>query len=219
MTPTLTQMQTWFDEFNANVFNNEFPRVKITFNNTRWQLGQFYWGNGRGIGIKISLFWERTEEQYRNCLLHEMCHLYCFYRGWLHEGHGDRWKDIADYAYRKTGLYIQPCNDTSGWIPSAKNNIPSIIVDLDYGDHHFLVRTTKNILQYNYVTDANGKIRSHARSYRVVISYDPLFQRFQRSRSIRRGYRYDKADYEKTIKQILDNGTEVKDLKDLFGKA
>lgn len=72
MTPTLTQVTEWFAEFNRSVFNEQLPSVRIRFNNTRCQLGQFYWGNGRGIGIKISLYWDRTEEQFRRCLLHEM---------------------------------------------------------------------------------------------------------------------------------------------------
>lgn len=68
MTPTLTQVTEWFAEFNRSVFNEQLPSVRIRFNNTRCQLGQFYWGNGRGIGIKISLYWDRTEEQFRRCL-------------------------------------------------------------------------------------------------------------------------------------------------------
>ena len=122
MTPTLTQMQTWFDEFNTKVFKDELPKVKISFNNTRRQLGQFYWGPTRGIGIKISLFYDRTEEQFRNCLLHEMCHLFCYNRGWIHEGHGDRWKTIAGHAYCETGLNIQRCEDIKGWVPAGAAN-------------------------------------------------------------------------------------------------
>lgn len=228
MTPTLTQLSAWFDEFNHSVFNDTLPKVKITFNNTRRQLGQFYWGRGRGIGIKISLFWERTEEQYRNCLLHEMCHLYCYNCGWIGEGHGDRWKNIANYAYRKTGLYIQRCEDINGWVPAgeanqnkleavkAKRLAPAIILDLDYGDHHFLVKTTKKVLQSNDSTNWDCKIKTSAKSYRVVLSDAPLFVRYQTSRSIHRGYRYSTKEYELTAKPHLDKGIEVDDLRKLF---
>ena len=117
MKPTLALMTDWFGELNRSVFGGELPAVKLAFNNTRRQLGQFYWGGGRGLGIKISLYWDRTEDQYRNCLLHEMCHLYCYNCGWIHEGHGKRWKMIADYASRKTGLHIRRCEDITGWVP------------------------------------------------------------------------------------------------------
>ena len=228
MTPTLTQMQTWFDEFNHSVFNDTLPNVKISFNNTRHHLGQFYCGGGRGIGIKISLFWDRTEEQYRNCLLHEMCHLYCYNKGWLKERHGRRWQDIAAYAYRKTGLYIQRCEDTTGWEPAGttnkkklkavvdKNNAPAILLDLCYPNRHFIVKTTKKVLQSNESTDFNCVVKTTAQSYKVFISDAPLFTRFQTSRSIRWGYSYENWQYEKDIKPLLDKAVEVDNLRILF---
>lgn len=227
MTPTLTQMQTWFKEFNEQVFRNELPTVKISFNNTRRQLGQFYWGNGRGIGIKISLFWDRNEEQYRNCLLHEMCHLYCYHQGWLHEGHGSRWKQVAAYATRKTGLKIQRCENIQGWevasgneekmqTVKAKKEAPAVLVDLDYGKYHFVVKTTTKVLQSNDSTDWDCKLKTSAKSWRVVISDAPLFRRYQTSRSIHRGYRYEPFEYEKNIKPLLDKGIEVDSLRALF---
>ena len=224
----MTQMLGWFDEFNKQVFNNELPKVRITFNNTRRMLGQFYWGNGRGIGIKISLFWDRTVDEFRNTLLHEMCHLYCYNKGWIREGHGARWKAIANYAYRKTGLFIQRCEDSSKWVPAGtanqekldavkeKRNAPAIIVDLDYGDHHFLVKTTKKVLQSNDTTNWDCKIKTSAKSYRVVLTDDPHFVRYQTSRSIHRGYRYNTREYELTIKTRLDKGIEVERLSELF---
>ena len=122
MKPTLTQMNKWFDEFNSAVFSNKLPKVKITFNNTRRQLGQFYWRPTRGIGIKISLFYDRKEEGFRNTLLHEMCHLYCYKQGWVHEGHGENWKRIADKAYRITGLYIQRTQTDEVFVPRGAEN-------------------------------------------------------------------------------------------------
>jgi hypothetical protein len=225
MTPTLAQMSAWFDEFNHIVFNNTLPKVKISFNNARRMLGQFYWGGGRGIGIKISLFWDRTEEQYRNCLLHEMCHLYCYNNGWIHEHHGDRWKGIAAYAYRKTGLNIQRCEDISGWTPSGKKNqarldavnekngAPSIIVDLGYDTYHFIVKMSKNTLLKNI--NISGNLMTAAKTYRVVISDDSKFSRFQTSRSIHRGYKYLPGEYEMTMKPILDKGIAVENIVEL----
>ena len=224
----MTQMSAWFDEFNKQVFNDILPKVKISFTNTRRQLGQFYWGNGRGVGIKISLFWDRTEAEFRNTLLHEMCHLYCYHQGWIREGHGTRWKQIANYAYHKTGLYIQRCENTSGWVPAGTANqeklkavkekrlAPAILVDLDYGDHHFIVKTTKKVLQSNDSTDWDCKLRTSAKSYRVVLSDAPIFVRYQTSRSIHRGYRYNNKEYELTIKPHLDKGIEVEKLSELF---
>ena len=41
MTPTITQMQTWFDEFNKQVFNDTLPNVKITFTNRKYPEDDF----------------------------------------------------------------------------------------------------------------------------------------------------------------------------------
>ena len=215
-------MQVWFREFNKSVFNNELPLVPIKFNNTRTQLGQFYWGRGRGVGIKISLFYDRTQEQYRNCLLHEMCHLYCYHKGWLHEGHGSRWKAIANKAYRITGLYIQRCENARDWKPAkgneekfkavkAKKNAPAILVDIDYGTYHFIVKTTKKV-----IWDASdGNVIKGKNVSGVYICDSPRAISWQNSRSLHRGYKFGFLEYTDAIKPMLEKGIKVDSLRDL----
>ena len=227
MIPTIKDAQTWFDEFNKSVFANELPKVKMTITNTRHQLGQFYWGNGRGIGIKISAYYDAPVDDLRNTVLHEMCHLYCYVRGWLNEGHGKRWKNIAAYATRKTGLEITRCHDISEYKVAEKNkahydyiqakkNAPAILLDLEYSDHHFIVKTTRKVLQSNDSTDWACNVKTSAKAYRVFISDDSKFLRWQTSRSIHRGYRFENWEYEKNIKPILDKAVEVEELRSLF---
>ena len=225
MKPTMTQMNKWFDEFNALVFKNKLPKVKITFNNTYRQLGQFYWGNGRGIGIKISLFYDRTEDDYRNTLLHEMCHLWCYNEGYRNEHHGKNWQAIARKATDITGLRIQRCENTR-WEPArgnkakaeavkAKKSAPAILIDVDYGNHHFIVKTTKNVLRgaTNYKGEVgavgNGKVLG------VYISDDPRFVRWSNSRSMNRGYKFGFLDYANKIKPLLEKAIKVDNVRDL----
>ena len=229
MKPTLSLMNKWFDEFNKSVFDNKLPRVPIKFNNTYRQLGQFYWRNGGvTLGIKISLFYDRTETQYRNTLLHEMCHLYCFKQGWRNEGHGARWQSIAAKAYRITGLYIQRCekeqfvvadhNKAKANAVLAKKNAPAILVDLDYGTHHFIVKTTKKVIweasDGNVIKEfshswSNGKVAG------IYISDNPRFLRWQSSRSVHRGYEFQNAVYNTDIKPLLDKAIKVDNLRAL----
>lgn len=224
MKVTTKQLQTWFDEFNAAVFDNKLPKVPFTLTNTRHQLGQFYWGPRRGIGIKISLFWDRTKEQYRNCLLHEMCHLYCYQQGWVREGHGPRWKSIANKAYRITGLYIQRCENASGWKAAAgneakleavkaKKNAPAIIVDLEYDTYHFIVKTTKKVL---WDASDGNTLRLYANRVKgIYICDDNRVLNWQNSRSMHRGYKFGTWDYEHNIKPILEKGIKVDNLRKL----
>ena len=221
MKPTLAQMNTWFNEFNALVFGNKLPKVPIKFNNTYRQLGQFYWGPTRGIGIKISLFYDRTEEQYRN-LLHEMCHLYCYKQGWVHEGHGERWKAIANKAYKLTGLYIQRCEDARNWKPAkgnaakaqavkARKTAPAILVDIDYGTYHFIVKTTKNV-----IWDASdGNVIKGKNVSGVYICDDKRALSWQNSRSLHRGYKFGFLEYENSIKPMLNKAIKVDNLRKL----
>ena len=224
MIPTIADINIWFDEFNTQVFNGELFPVRIVFNNTRRQLGQFYWGNGRGVGIKISLFYDRTEDQYRNTLLHEMCHLYCYYMGWYREGHGPRWKSIARHATQVTGLKIQRCEDITGWevapgneakmaAVQAKKNAPALLVDLEYDTHHFVVKLSKNTL--TNATDEHWNLNVRAKSYRIFVSDHPRFIKFQTSRSLHRGYRYENWEYERSVKPLLDKAIEIPAIHDL----
>ena len=222
MKPTLTQMSKWFDEFNALVFSGKLPKVKITFTNTRNQLGQFYWGPTRGIGIKVSLFYDRTEENFRNTLLHEMCHLYCYKQGWVHEGHGDRWKAVADKAYRITGLYIQRTQKGEVFVPRAENkakmaavkarrNAPAILVDIDYGSYHFIVKTTKKV-----IWDASdGNIIKGRNVSGVYICDDKRAVGWQNSRSLNRGYKFPNYQYDKEIVPILRKAVKIDNLRKL----
>lgn len=216
-------MEAWFDEFNALVFDNKLPKVKITFNNTRRQLGQFYWGPTRGIGIKISLFYDRNEEGFRNTLLHEMCHLYCYKQGWVHEGHGDKWKSIAYKAYRITGLYIQRTQTDEVFVPRGtenkakmkavkeKRNAPAILVDIDYGTYHFIVKTTKKV-----VWDASdgNKIKG-LNVCGVYICDDKRALGWQNSRSLHRGYKFKTWQYDHEIAPMLKKAMKVDNLRAL----
>ena len=226
MTPTLAQVQGWFDDFNRTVFGNTLPKPPITFTNNRTQLGQFYWRDYTKIGIKISLYWDRDEDAYRNTLLHEMCHLYCWHMGLYREGHMGKWKEIAKYATRVTGLDITRTTDCTGWKPTPRNqgkessviskrNAPAIIVDYEYSDRHFIIKTSKKVIRDS--ADANWNLRlGIANSVKVYICSSRKFATFQSSRSLQRGYEYKNGEYERFIVPHLKTGVEVKDLRKLF---
>ena len=193
--------------------------MKISFFNARRTLGQFYWGSGRGVGIKISLFYDRTEEQFRNTLVHEMCHLYCYCHGWLREHHGVRWKKIAAEASRITGMEIRRLDDISGLEPrkgnekrmqavEARRNAPALLLDIDHGDYHFLVKLTRKTL-----AESIGMLRASPWvRFRVYVSDADLFKRWSCSRTIHRGYKFSSARYESEIKPLLTHSVDLASL-------
>ena len=221
MTPTINQVQTWFDEFNKLVFKEVLPRVRIKFSNTRRQLGQFYWGHGKGIGIKISLYYDQTEDQFRTTLLHEMCHLFCYNQGWIHEHHGNRWRAIASYAGRISGLDLKRVVNTDDLVVSERNkakhevllrkqNGPWILLDYDYGDYHFLVKTTKAVVR------PRAKALDENPNAAAYIVDDPFMRTFPTTRSITRGVKFTDMDYELLMQPILENSVKIDSLQALF---
>ena len=218
MTPTLEQVYGWFDEFNQQIFEGKLPRITIKFNNTYHQLGQFWWkhrADGCHCGIKISLYYDRAETQYRTCLLHEMCHQWCYNEGYLHEHHGENWQTIAAYATKVTGLNITRCEDITGW-KVAENNIGkpkraprvqrTVVVDLEYDTHHFLVKIGfKGLSKYvrwdGEFTPLNGRIVG------LYNGSDSMFSQYQTSRSLAKGYKYVNSEYNKRIAPKLEEMT------------
>ena len=230
MKPTIAQMNKWFNEFNSVVFANVLPLVPISFTNTRRQLGQFYWGSRHGIGIKISLFYDRTEDQYRNTLLHEMCHLYCYHQGWRNEHHGPNWVAIARKATRITGLKIQRCENILGWEAStkankarlekaeAKKSAPYVIVDVEYPDFHFIIKTTKSVIANNSVGEHLDIFSTPAMPGKlcgVYVSSNLRFKGWSVSRSLNRGHKATYFDYKREFVPILEKALKVESLRDL----
>lgn len=226
MQVTVSQLKSWYEDFSGVVFDYDMPYVNFIITNNRTQLGQAL-RRGTTYSIKVSNFYDFPEVQFRNTLLHEMCHIWCYYHGYRDEHHtGYHWKEIANKAYRKTGLLITRTIDMRDVKPAkhneakmeeikAKKNAPAIIVDIDYGSYHFLVKTTKNILWSE--TDHKGELKSNAKVY---ICDNERFIRWQSSRSLHRGYKFANSEYLKDIKPILSKGLEVENLRDLciFGE-
>lgn len=222
MQVTISQLSAWFNEFKGIVFDNDMPKVRFILTNTRVQLGRAM-RRGTEYTIKVTNYYDRTATQFRNTLLHEMCHIWCYYKGYHSDHHtGYHWQQITDKAYRMTGLLItRVCSDKL--VPSEANKAkaqaietrktaPALIVDLDYGTHHFLIKTTKKV-----VWDASdGKeIRGYAmaKSKRVYVCEG--FKSWQFSRSLNRGYKYSNAEYNAHIKPILDKGIKVDNLREV----
>ena len=211
MNLTIAHLSAWYNEYKKRVFDNDMPSVSFKLDKTRQRLGRAQ-HNCNTYAINISTFWERNEEQYRNTLLHEMCHILCYYHGHYGEHHtGYYWKEISNKAYRITGLYIQRCEDITGWKPASSSIAPSIIVDIEYNDHHFIVKTTKEVVR----RDINSSWLRN-RPIKVYISDNPAFVGWSCSRSLNRGYKFDTFRYEKEIVPLISKAVKVENANHLF---
>jgi hypothetical protein len=159
-----------------------------------------------------------------------MCHLYCYHQGWHNEHHGPHWQSIARKATRITGLKIQRCEDISGWEASnktnkarlekveAKKSAPYVIVDVEYPDFHFIIKTTKKVISENSVGENLGIYSTPAMPGKlcgVYVSSNPRFKGWSVSRSLNRGHKIYHFEYKQGYIPILEKALKVESLRDL----
>lgn len=123
---TTALIAEWFEGFNWAYFDNKLKTPKFELCNTKTILGQYV---GREKKIRVSTYYDATEKQYKNTLLHEMVHLWqhqtmqADYLG-LQRGqkrrsvHGDSFKRMAAVINRdgwdieRTGTHGKRAEDT-----------------------------------------------------------------------------------------------------------
>ncbi len=89
MQVNVRNLEAWFAEFNANYFGNELPTPVFSVGNSRTRLGSLSWETHRRLfsktvsnyTMRISNYFNVTEFDFKNVLLHEMIHLYIVSKG------------------------------------------------------------------------------------------------------------------------------------------
>lgn len=161
---TIAYIEQKFDLYNDLYFNGELMTPNFEITNRKNQLGclqgKYLYHNGRmSYTLKVSRYYDRTEKQYDNTIIHEMIHLYIAQNRIIDNGaHGRRFK--AECArINKDGWNLSRCTDTSDWKLSEeaqkkverKNNTSyNIIVYKEKGyNSQFFVKVSKpNVKMY-----------------------------------------------------------------------
>ena len=116
MIPTQELIQDYYKKYNTIVFSDELPNILLTINHTTSVLGLFV-EDETALEIRISDFYDYPEQVLLSILIHEMCHLWCYVKGY-HETHGKHWKAIAKVVKEKTGIVIERLVDIDGASPN-----------------------------------------------------------------------------------------------------
>lgn len=124
MTLTIDYIRGSFIKYNVLYFNNllKMPNFKII--HSKRHLGTLsikrranfaFGGYLKEHTISVSDYYDRTEKQYDNTIIHEMIHLYISQNDIIDNGsHGRHFK--AECArINKYGWELSRCTDTSGW--------------------------------------------------------------------------------------------------------
>ena len=197
MALTIDILHAWFRQFNADYFGDELPVPRILLSKARTRLGTMSYRRVRKLlrwmytdfTIRISTYYECSEREYQETLLHEMIHYYIAY------------KNISDTSshgkvFRQIMLQL---NNEHGWnitITSSMRNhkltpvqrkitvanyFLVLAIELDDGGRMFTVVNKKAIRK---VYDALRNCRNIV-NHRWYVSLDPYFLDFPCVRSLR----------------------------------
>lgn len=211
MTLTIAYISEKFEKYNNLYFNNSLKTPKFKISNSKRALGtlsisrrfNFYGGYTKEHTISISKYYDRTEKQYDNTIIHEMIHLYISQNDIIDNGsHGRRFK--AECArINKYGWDLSRTTDISGWKLSEEaqkrldnklsNATYEIIVyqmyDTDNTQFIFKVAKGKALNYYNHL-----KYKCKAVKVKYFKSNDNIFESLPTCRCRIRGRRIDKND-------------------------
>ena len=208
MTLTISYISEKFEKYNNLYFNGSLKTPKFKISNSKRALGtlsisrrlNFYGGYTKEHTISISKYYDRTEKQYDNTLIHEMIHLYISQNDIIDNGsHGRRFK--AECArINKYGWDLSRTTDISGWKLSEEaqkqldnklsNATYEIIVyqmyDTDNTQFIFRVAKGKALNYYNHL-----KYKCKAVKVKYFKSNDNIFESLPACRKQIRGRRID----------------------------
>lgn len=205
---TIAYIEEKFDLYNQLYFNGELMTPNFEITNRKNQLGclqgKYLYHNGRiSYTLKVSRYYDRTEKQYDNTIIHEMIHLFIAQNNIIDNGsHGRRFK--AECArINKDGWNLSRTTDTSGWKLSDEakkkenrkcNSTYNIIVYKEKGNgtQFFLKVSKPNVNMYmNYFKNRCNYECKHFVSNDSIFAYLPNCTKRIRGRRI---YENDKTN-------------------------
>ena len=148
-----------FDHLNNELFSGKIVKPKFMINRTRSCLGMCCWKSktddkGNLIArfdyrIKISEYFDRSETDYINTILHEMIHLYIRQNDLApdNEHHGRTCRNIADRVNRH-GYNVKYSDSCEGLGLNDKNTVFFMTAFMDRSGRHFVIRYNPKYFEY-----------------------------------------------------------------------
>ena len=197
MTLTTDILHTWFRQFNADYFGDELPVPRIALSKARTRLGTMSCRRVRKLlrwtytdfTIRISTYYECSEREFQETLLHEMIHLYIAYHNITDtSSHGKEFRQIMQRLNSEHGWHITVSTSMHKHklTPvqrkiTVANYFLVLAIELDDGGRMFTVVNKKAIRK---VYDALRNCRNIV-NHRWYVSLDPYFLDFTCVRSLR----------------------------------
>lgn len=193
---TKEQLLRWFKDFNKKCFYSEIktaPTIKLS--KTRTSYGQCCLLTGE---IRISTAFIRSERDYINTLLHEMCHLYVYEKyGANVQSHGYEWKEIADRVTKLTNGKYGTIQRVGGGLDKSvlkgSGKMEKYIVFTDHHGHFSIAKYSsdefvKRMMEYDF-------IKENTRIYYFTSDNDEL-DKVHRSRVNKRSLSWEDSEWD-----------------------
>lgn len=190
--------ETWlhasFDTFNRLYFDNALPRPRLSLSQSRTRLGsmsckhKLTWKGYRPCryAIHVSTYYNQTERQYQNVLLHEMIHYYIAYKGIADTSpHGKVFRQMMKNLNEKYGWEISVSSRMSERKSASVQSsaTPRLILLLEVqGRGHFV-----SVVNPKYASVMEHELQRLAemKQYAWYQSTDAYFDSFPVVRSLR----------------------------------
>ncbi len=205
---TVKILREWFGHFNTEYFNDEMPEPRLLVSSARTQLGQvscrrvrkglFRGYTTTGFTIKVSDYYEMSEHEYQQTLLHEMIHYYIAYTGARDSSaHGRLFRQLAERINRAGDWKITVSSRTDKYaVRNQKTDALYLLVVIETSDHHYYLSVV-NPSYRNYVNQQ--ALRSTmVVNHHFIVSNDSKYATWPKSRSLR-GRRISEDEYRKMM--------------------
>lgn len=203
-------LEQWFTVFNEQYFDSGLPLPRLALSRSRTRLGSMSCKRVtrllRGtkfsdFTIRLSNYYDLSERNFQNVLLHEMIHYHIAYAGVKDTSpHGVVFRRMAEEFNRKYGWNIKVTGSTRGVKPAKPQPNREFLVLallLDSGEHLFSVVNPR----YAHEIDRNIRSVSRVKNFSWYTTCDRYFMDFPRVRSLR-GRRVSMDVYEKKTAEM-----------------
>ena len=203
-------LEQWFTVFNEQYFDSGLPLPRLALSRSKTRLGSMSCKRVtrllRGtkfsdFTIRLSNYYDLSEREFQNVLLHEMIHYSIAYTGLKDTSpHGVVFRRMADEFNRKHGWNIKVTGSTRGVRPAKPQPDREFLVLallLDSGEHLFSVVNPR----YAQEIDRNIRSVSRVKNFSWYTTRDRYFMDFPRVRSLR-GRRVSMDVYEKKTAEM-----------------
>lgn len=200
---TIEWLKQRFCRFNDLYFSGSLPEPQFRLTNTKSMLGTYRQEKVyhpilkphiRHI-ISISLYFQRTPNEYENTLLHEMIHYYINYHKIKDTStHGEVFRSIMEQLNREHGWDLSISTKVNHKLSKANRGKLYVVLSMKLTDttHLIAVVNRKNMVKLNSEANRNPLILEH----HWYLSTDPYFDQFPVVRTLK-GYHITEEQWTK----------------------